>query len=72
MLPEGTEAQNIPSCTHDTQVTYYWDTVLFFFLTSTLICRVGLIEWVENTKPLKDFLQAALTEEERKKFTYAC
>ncbi len=34
--------------------------------------RVGLIEWVENTKPLKDFLQDALTDTERKHYGYVC
>ena len=29
------------------------------------LCRVGLIGWVENTIPLKDFLENALTESEK-------
>lgn len=40
---------------------YNWLTHYYLFA-----CRVGLIEWIENTKPLKDFLQEALTEEETK------
>jgi len=36
------------------------------WLTHYHLSRVGLIEWIENTKPLKDFLQEALTEEESK------
>ena len=30
--------------------------------------RVGVIEWMENTKPLKDFLMDRLTQDERKRF----
>lgn len=30
--------------------------------------RVGVIEWIENTKPLKDFLMDSLTQDERKQF----
>ena len=30
------------------------------------VCRVGMIEWVQNTKPLKDFFQSALTDNEKK------
>jgi DNA-dependent protein kinase catalytic subunit len=30
--------------------------------------RVGMIEWVQNTKPLKDFVQSALSDEERKNY----
>lgn len=29
-------------------------------------CRIGMIEWVENTKPLKDFMQSAMTDDEKK------
>lgn len=36
----------------------------------TYTLRVGLIEWVENTKPLKEFLQDALTDTERKHYRY--
>ena len=32
------------------------------------VCRVGMIEWVQNTKPLKDFVQSALTEDEQKTY----
>ena len=31
-------------------------------------CRVGLIEWMKNTKPLKEFLQDALTNDEKKRY----
>ncbi|XP_074649158.1 DNA-dependent protein kinase catalytic subunit-like [Tubulanus polymorphus] len=31
-----------------------------------MTARVGLIEWVKNTKPLFDFLQGAMTEQEKK------
>ena len=30
--------------------------------------RVGVIEWLQNTKPLKEFLLEAMTEEEMKKY----
>ena len=30
--------------------------------------RVGLIEWMKNTKPLKDFLQDAVTDDEKKHY----
>lgn len=33
------------------------------------ICSVGVIEWVSNTLPLKDFLTGSLTEGERKRYT---
>ena len=33
--------------------------------------RVGLIDWMKNTKPLKDFLQDALTEDEKKHYLTA-
>ena len=29
--------------------------------------RVGLIEWMKNTKPLKDFLQDALADDQERK-----
>ena len=29
--------------------------------------RVGLIEWVKNTKPLKEFLTDELTDSEKKR-----
>ena len=46
---------------------------LLYFLSPLLAfeCRVGLIEWMKNTKPLKEFLQDALTEEERKRYLTA-
>ena len=31
-------------------------------------CRVGMIEWVQNTKPLKDFMQSGFTDEEMKNY----
>jgi DNA-dependent protein kinase catalytic subunit len=31
--------------------------------------RVGMIEWVQNTKPLKDFVQSALDDNEMKNYT---
>ena len=31
--------------------------------------RIGMIEWVQNTKPLKDFMQSALTDDEKKNYT---
>ena len=40
--------------------------------TVFVICRVGVIEWVRQTQPLKDFLQDALnSDEERKNYLYA-
>ena len=34
----------------------------------TTLLRVGLIEWMKNTIPLKEFLQNALSEEEKKPY----
>ena len=33
--------------------------------------RVGIIEWMTNTKPMKDFLQDSLEEDERKTYSKA-
>jgi DNA-dependent protein kinase catalytic subunit len=33
--------------------------------------RIGMIEWVQNTKPLKDFMQSALTDDEKKSYANA-
>lgn len=30
--------------------------------------RVGVIEWLQHTKPLKEFLLEAMTEEDMKKY----
>ena len=33
--------------------------------------RVGIIEWMTNTKPMKEFLQDSLEEDERKTYSKA-
>ena len=47
------------------------DSVLAIFSTKknqfhSIFSRVGLIEWVANTKPLKDFLYGSMTDAEKR------
>ena len=47
---------------------YYCCAVYYIAVLVLVTCRVGLIEWINNTKPFKDVLLGAMTSVEREHY----
>lgn len=48
---------------------YYCCAVDYIAVVLFVTCRVGLIEWINNTKPFKDVLQDAMTRVEQEHYS---
>jgi len=67
--PKRPKADDIPSHPHDSAVMFPFIFVFDLYGGDTidnngLFNRVGLIEWIQNTKPFKDVLLDAMTQTE--------
>lgn len=67
--PKRPKAEDIPSHPHDSSVGFSFIFVFDLYGGDTidnngLFNRVGLIEWIQNTKPFKDVLLDAMTQTE--------
>lgn len=69
MQPKRPETEDIPSHPHDSSVMFSFIFVFNLYDGDIidnigLFNRVGLIEWIQNTKPFKELLQDAMTQTE--------